>query len=91
MVMIGSMFAGFSESSGETIVVNDKICKEYYGSASEHSKNNKNHIEGKRVLVDYKGPMDDFIKTLTESLKSSVSYAGEEDYCLLTCEMVAIN
>jgi GMP reductase len=92
MAMAGSLFSGYSQSAGETIIVNDKVYKEYYGSASEHSKNSKNHIEGKRILVDYKGDMDDFIKTLSDSIKSSVSYAGGRDLsALLSCEMVAIN
>jgi GMP reductase len=92
MVMIGSQFAGYSESAGEIIEIEGKRYKQYYGSASEHSKVvNKNHIEGKKVLVDYKGNMDDFIQTLTESLKSSISYAGGRELnSLLRCELVAI-
>lgn len=93
MVMIGSMLAGFDESAGELVDIQGKRYKEYYGSASEHSKlANKNHIEGKKVLIDYKGKMDDYIQTLSESLRSSVSYAGGTDLsALTTCELVAIN
>lgn len=92
MVMIGSQFAGFNESAGEVIEIEGKRYKQYYGSASEHSKVvNKNHIEGKKVLIDYKGGMDDFVKTLSESLKSSISYAGGKTLdALYGCEMVAI-
>lgn len=92
MVMIGSLFAGYDQSAGEVIEIEGKKYKQYYGSASEHSKTvNKNHIEGKRLLIDYKGNMDDFIKTLSESLKSSISYAGGTKLDdLYGCEMVAI-
>ncbi len=92
MVMIGSQFAGYTESAGEVMEIEGKRYKQYYGSASEHSKTvNKNHIEGKKVLIDYKGNMDDFIKTLSESLKSSISYAGGNTLeALYGCEMVTI-
>ena len=34
MVMIGSLFAGHEESPGQTVEVDGKLFKEYYGSAS---------------------------------------------------------
>lgn len=38
MVMIGSLFAGHEESPGETIEIDGKTVKEYFGSASEFQK-----------------------------------------------------
>ncbi|MBP1082126.1 GMP reductase [Bacillus capparidis] len=34
MVMIGSLFAGYEESPGETVEIDGKLYKEYFGSAS---------------------------------------------------------
>ena len=34
MVMVGSLFAGHEESPGQTVEVDGKLYKEYYGSAS---------------------------------------------------------
>lgn len=41
MVMIGSLFAGHEESSGETKIENGVAYKEYFGSASEFQKGEK--------------------------------------------------
>jgi GMP reductase len=38
MVMIGSLFAGHEESPGQTVEVDGKLFKEYYGSASDFNK-----------------------------------------------------
>ena len=38
MVMIGSMLAGHEESPGQTVEVDGKLYKEYYGSASDFNK-----------------------------------------------------
>ncbi|MEG0380402.1 MAG: GMP reductase, partial [Kurthia sp.] len=55
MVMIGSLFAGHEESPGNTIEVDGKIVKEYFGSASEFQKGEKKNVEGKKMYVEHKG------------------------------------
>ena len=55
MVMIGSLFAGHEESPGQTVEVDGKLYKEYYGSASDFNKGEYRHVEGKRILEPIKG------------------------------------
>ena len=40
MVMVGSLFAAHEESPGETVELDGKLYKEYFGSASEFQKAN---------------------------------------------------
>jgi GMP reductase len=77
-VMAGSMFAGYEESAGDILVINDKKVKEYYGNASEKAKGNKIHVEGITKLIQYKGDMSHYIDDIKMSLSSSVSYSGKE-------------
>lgn len=76
MVMIGSLFAGHEESPGETIEVDGKVVKEYFGSASEFQKGEKKNVEGKKMYVDHKGPLKDTLIEMEQDLQSSISYAG---------------
>lgn len=48
MVMIGSLFAGHEESPGETVEMDGKLYKEYFGSASEFQKGERKNVEGKK-------------------------------------------
>jgi GMP reductase len=76
MVMAGGMFAGFSDSPGEILQIEDKIYKEYWGSASSQS-GKVERIEGKRNLIEYrdKSIIDEYAY-LEQCLQSSISYAG---------------
>ncbi|SHG27592.1 GMP reductase [Ornithinibacillus halophilus] len=76
MVMIGSLFAGHEESPGETVEKEGKLYKEYFGSASEFQKGEKKNVEGKKMYVDYKGPLKDTLIEMEQDLQSSISYAG---------------
>lgn len=76
MVMIGSLFAGHDESPGETIEVDGKLYKEYFGSASEFQKGEKKNVEGKKMHVEYKGAIQDTLTEMEQDLQSSISYAG---------------
>ncbi|HEX5564631.1 MAG TPA: GMP reductase [Sporosarcina sp.] len=76
MVMIGSLFAGHEESPGETIEVDGKLYKEYFGSASEFQKGEKKNVEGKKMHVEYKGRLQDTLTEMQQDLQSSISYAG---------------
>lgn len=76
MVMIGSLFAGHEESPGETVEIDGKIYKEYFGSASEFQKGERRNVEGKKMWVEHKGSLKDTLKEMEEDLQSSISYAG---------------
>jgi GMP reductase len=76
MVMIGSLFAGHEESPGETVEVDGKRYKEYYGSASDFNKGEYKHVEGKRILEPIKGHLADTLREMREDVQSSISYAG---------------
>lgn len=76
MVMIGSMFGGHDENPGEVIEENGEKFKVFFGSASEHQKGEKKHVEGRKMLLPYKGSISETLKTIEENLQSSISYAG---------------
>ena len=76
MVMIGSMLAGHEESPGQTVEVDGKRYKEYYGSASDFNKGEYKHVEGKRILEPIKGKLENTLIEMQEDIQSSISYAG---------------
>ncbi len=76
MVMIGSLFAGHEESPGETVEKDGKLCKEYFGSASEFQKGERKNVEGKKMYVEHKGSLKDTLIEMEQDLQSSISYAG---------------
>lgn len=83
MKMAGSLFAGYSESAGD-IIENEHghLKKEYYGSASHENKGKnaiRKNIEGKRILVDYKGPIESLLQSIKDGISSGISYAGGKD------------
>ncbi len=76
MVMIGSMLAGHEESPGQTVEVDGRFYKEYYGSASDFNKGEYKHVEGKRILEPIKGPLANTLIEMEQDVQSSISYAG---------------
>ena len=79
MVMIGSLFAGHEESPGVVYEENGKKYKEYFGSASEFQKGEHKNVEGKKMYVEYKGPLEGTLVEMQQDLQSSISYAGGKD------------
>ncbi|MGE9901730.1 GMP reductase [Lactobacillus johnsonii] len=79
MVMIGSLFAGHEESPGNLITIDGKRYKQYWGSASEVQKGAYRNVEGKQMLVPYRGYIKDTLREMQEDLQSSISYAGGKD------------
>ena len=79
MVMIGSLFAGHIESPGQTVEVDGKQFKEYYGSASEYQKGTYKNVEGKKILLPVKGHLADTLVEMEQDLQSAISYAGGRD------------
>jgi GMP reductase len=76
MVMIGSLLAGHEESPGQTVEVDGKLYKEYYGSASDFNKGEYKHVEGKRILEPIKGKLSDTLIEMEQDVQSSISYSG---------------
>ncbi|MFC4322223.1 GMP reductase [Litchfieldia salsa] len=76
MVMIGSLFAGHEESPGVTIEQDGKLYKEYFGSASEYQKGERKNVEGKKMLVEHNGSLEETLKEMEQDLQSSISYSG---------------
>ncbi|WP_353486011.1 GMP reductase [Apilactobacillus xinyiensis] len=76
MVMIGSMFAGHEESPGEIVEKDGKMFKQYWGSASAKQKGEHRNVEGRQLLIPYRGSVSDTLNEMREDLQSSISYAG---------------
>ncbi|MDV7719696.1 GMP reductase [Pediococcus ethanolidurans] len=76
MVMIGSLMAGHQESPGNLITIDGKNYKQYYGSASETQKGQHKNVEGRQMLVPYRGHIKDTLEEIHQDLQSSISYAG---------------
>ena len=76
MVMIGSLLAGHEESPGQTVEVDGKLFKEYYGSASDFNKGEYKHVEGKRILEPIKGNLANTLIEMEQDVQSSISYSG---------------
>lgn len=79
MVMIGSLLAGHEESPGNMIKIDEKQYKQYWGSASETQKGAYRNVEGKQMLVPFRGSIKDTLNEMEEDLQSSISYAGGRD------------
>lgn len=79
MVMIGSLFAGHEESPGTVYEEDGKKYKEYFGSASEFQKGEHKNVEGKKMYVEYKGPLGATLTEMQQDLQSSISYAGGKE------------
>ena len=97
MVMAGSLFAGYDESAGNIIEVSldggrMRAYKEYYGSASQYNKGEYKNVEGKKILIDYKGSMVKLLIELAEDLQSSISYAGGVTvHDLINAEIICVS
>lgn len=82
-VMIGSLFAGTTESLGETVVHDGKLMRTYRGMASKESQIDwKNGLkrgtvaEGVSGVVETKGSVKEIVEELKGGLRSAFTYAG---------------
>ncbi|MBI2437183.1 MAG: IMP dehydrogenase [Candidatus Magasanikbacteria bacterium] len=87
-VMLGSMFAGTTESPGVVMTKGDKKFKICRGSASFTQANKRKKIsqenkslkevvpEGVESIVPFKGPVEDIVVQLVGGLKSGMSYTN---------------
>lgn len=92
LVMAGALFAGYDESAGDIVEIDGKHYKEYFGSASVFNKGAYVNVEGKKILVEYKGSLSKLLRELKEDLQSSISYAGGRDLSALkNAEMISVH
>lgn len=89
----GSFFAGTDKSPGIVLTKNGRRYKKYIGSASyDNNHETKERREDKKLkekidvfvegvsnLVDYKGPVEEVIKSIIDGVKSGVSYCGAKN------------
>lgn len=73
-VMLGRMLAGTREAPGEVIKYNDQLWKKYRGSASFGVKMKNEFIEGEETMIPFKGPVKAVIDSISDGLKSTMSY-----------------
>lgn len=73
-VMLGRMLAGTKETPGEVIKYAGQLWKKYRGSASFGVKMKNEFIEGEETMVAYKGVVQNVIDSISDGLKSSMSY-----------------
>lgn len=84
-VMLGGMFAGHDESGGD-IVVDENTGKKYrrfYGMSSDTAMEkyaggvaSYRASEGRTVLVEYKGPIENTVKEILGGVRSTCTYVG---------------
>lgn len=74
VVMLGRMLAGTKETPGEVIKYNGQLWKKYRGSASFGVKMKNEFIEGEETMVPYKGQVRSVIDSISDGLKSAMSY-----------------
>ena len=70
---------GGLRTHGETVELDGKKYKEYFGSASEYQKGEHKNVEGKKMFVEHKGSLKDTLTEMEQDLQSSISYAGGKD------------
>ena len=74
VVMLGRMLSGTKETPGEVIKYNGQLWKKYRGSASFGVKMRNEFIEGEETMVAYKGVVKNVIDSISDGLRSSMSY-----------------
>jgi len=103
-VMIGGIFAGHDENSGELIIdekTGEKF-KFFYGMSSSYAmKNNyatnsNTHYrssEGREIKIKYKGPLDNTLKNYLGGLRSTCTYTNSKNIADLSenCRFILVN
>lgn len=99
-VMAGSMFAGHTESGGEVIVnengsksiitygmSSEEAMKKYSGGIKEYRAS-----EGRTVAVPYKGDVDNTVRNILGSLRSTMTYTDVREISNLhQAKMIPVN
>jgi GMP reductase len=90
-VMLGGMLAGHDESAGELVERDGKQYKQFYGMSStaamtKHSGGVAKYraSEGKEVLIDYRGPVENTLQDILGGVRSACTYVGARQLKELT-------
>jgi GMP reductase len=82
-IMLGGMLAGHDESAGDLIERDGKQLKRFYGMSSaaamtKHAGGVAKYraSEGKEVLVDYRGPVENTLQDILGGVRSACTYVG---------------
>jgi GMP reductase len=82
-VMLGGMFAGHDECSGELIERDGRKFKCFYGMSSKAAMDKYSGgvaqyraSEGKEVLIDYRGPVEYTLQEILGGVRSACTYVG---------------
>lgn len=84
-IMSGGLFSGHEESGGELVEVDGKKFKEFYGMSSSEAMNK--HVggvakyrtsEGKKVLIPYKGSVENTVFDILGGIRSACTYVGAD-------------
>lgn len=84
-IMSGGLFSGHEESGGELIEVDGKQFKEFYGMSSSVAMDKYaggvakyRTSEGKKVLIPYKGPVENTVFDILGGIRSACTYVGAD-------------
>jgi GMP reductase len=82
-VMLGGMFAGHDECAGDLVEQNGTKYKRFYGMSSRTAMDKYSGgvaqyraSEGKEVLVEYRGPVNDTLQEILGGVRSACTYVG---------------
>jgi GMP reductase len=82
-IMLGGMLAGHDESNGDVIERDGRQFKRFYGMSSraamERYAGGVAHYraaEGKEVLVEYRGPVENTLQDILGGVRSACTYVG---------------
>ena len=82
-VMLGGMFAAHDESGGELVEVDGTVMRKFYGMSSAEAMERYaggvaeyRASEGKSVLLEARGPVDDTVQEILGGLRSACTYVG---------------
>jgi GMP reductase len=77
VVMVGSMFSQCIDSPASGVVVDGRMYKQYFGSASEQNKGHTRHIEGvMKEIPSNNMTYEQKLQEIKQDLQSAVSYSG---------------
>lgn len=84
-IMLGFMLAGHDECGGEIVVQNDTTKMKFYGMSSKEAMTKhyggvaKHRApEGRTLMVDYKGPVEQTVLEILGGVRSCATYIGAE-------------
>ena len=82
-VMMGRFFARMKESPTETVQINNRLMKPYWGEGSARAREWKaaryhqsSFVEGVEGFVEYAGKVEDNLRQLVQKVKASMSSCG---------------